>query len=99
MLRRLSHKYQLKKPILSQEVNMMKQSENLESKCLVPTHKWSIISILKSNYIKQTNKKADMKQSTKYETNSIKNARKELCSLPNQTLNDVVTWHWKKLVN
>lgn len=49
--------------------------------------------------MKQTNKKADMKQSTKQETNSTKNARKELCSLPNQTLSDVVTWHWKKLVN
>ena len=49
--------------------------------------------------MKQTNKKTDMKQSTKYETNSIKNAGKELFSLHNQTLNDVVTWHWKKLVN
>jgi len=49
--------------------------------------------------MKQTNKKADMRQSTKYETNSIKNAGKKLCSLHNQTLNDVVTWHWKKLVN
>ena len=47
----------------------------------------------------ETNKKADMKQSTKYETNSMKNAGKELCSLHHQTLNDVVTWHWKKLVN
>ena len=47
----------------------------------------------------ETKKGRNEARATRYETNPIENVGKELYSLHNQTLKDVVTWHWTKLRN